>query len=146
MILSYSKTYPTALKSPLQEKVATIKNVGNKILWKICFMFVFDMNTFSESQTLSVILWWVRQYFCYEVDCCDLLFWWHLGIFNENSEPRLCILDNVNLKKFQFTCTTSAEKCHFSVLVLAKIYIQDSKFSLRKLVEKIIELPIDCSI
>ena len=44
-----------ALKSPPQEKVAKIKNVGNKILKKICFMFVFDMNTFSESQILSVI-------------------------------------------------------------------------------------------
>ena len=37
-----------ALKSPPQEKVAEIINVGTKILRKNCFMFVFEMNTFSE--------------------------------------------------------------------------------------------------
>ena len=34
----------------MQKKVVKTKYVGTQVLRKICFMFVFDTNTFSEPQ------------------------------------------------------------------------------------------------
>ena len=48
MTLLYSKTYPVALKTLSQEKVAKIKNVGTKILRQICFLQLFPGADFSE--------------------------------------------------------------------------------------------------
>ena len=42
-----------ARKSPLQEKVVKIKNVGTETLANICFMFVFDTYSFQVISSIS---------------------------------------------------------------------------------------------
>ena len=70
--LLYQKRYPMALKILPQEKGSKIKNVGNKILWKICFMFDFDMNTFCyiKKKKINASIKYVHIVFLKTYVCC----------------------------------------------------------------------------